>query len=124
MKTASSNIRNAHIQLLHKLPKESTKRATLEGYFLPYQELHLLCERWGRHWLDLARYADTSGDAPIPEAHLYRDYVIDSFNDDLPYDAFLVEQIAGDLLVKHDPKNSRPRAHHCDRLYRIGASVQ
>ena len=81
-------------------------------------------ERWGRHWLDLARYADTSGDAPIPEAHLYRDYVIDSFNDDLPYDAFLVEQIAGDLLVKHDPKNSRPRAHHCDRLYRIGASVQ
>ena len=39
-------------------------------------------ERWGRHWLDLARYADTSGDAadaPIPEAHLYRDYVINSF---------------------------------------------
>ena len=64
-------------------------------------------ERWGRHWLDLARYADTSGDAadaPIPEAHLYRDYVINSFNEDLPYDAFLVEQIAGDLLVKREPK--------------------
>jgi hypothetical protein len=64
-------------------------------------------ERWGRHWLDLARYADTSGDAadaPIPEAHLYRDYVIKSFNDDLPYDAFLIEQIAGDLLVKREPQ--------------------
>jgi len=64
-------------------------------------------ERWGRHWLDLARYADTSGDAadaPIPEAHLYRDYVINSFNDDLPYDAFLVEQIAGDLLAKREPQ--------------------
>ncbi|PHR95997.1 MAG: hypothetical protein COA78_29270 [Blastopirellula sp.] len=70
-------------------------------------------ERWGRHWLDLARYADTSGDAadaPIPEAHLYRDYVINSFNEDLPYDAFLVEQIAGDLLLKREPQTrSRER---------------
>ena len=63
-------------------------------------------ERWGRHWLDLARYADTSGDgadAPVPEAHLYRDYVIQSFNDDLPYDRFIIEQIAGDILAKKDP---------------------
>ena len=59
-------------------------------------------ERWGRHWLDLARYADTTGDgadAPIPEARYYRDYVIDAFNDDLPYNEFIREQIAGDLLV-------------------------
>ncbi len=58
-------------------------------------------ERWGRHWLDLARYADTAGensDYPIPQAYLYRDYVIDSFNADKPYDAFLHEQIAGDIL--------------------------
>ncbi len=64
-------------------------------------------ERWGRHWLDLARYADTSGDgadAPVPEAHLYRDYVIDSFNADLPYDKFIIEQIAGDVLAKRDPE--------------------
>ena len=63
-------------------------------------------ERWGRHWLDLARYADTSGDgadAPVPEAYLYRDYVIQSFNDDLPYNQFLIEQIAGDLLIKKEP---------------------
>jgi len=58
-------------------------------------------ERWGQHWLDLVRYADTAGDAadfPIPEAYKYRNYVIDAFNDDKPYDQFIREQIAGDLL--------------------------
>ena len=58
-------------------------------------------ERWGRHWLDIARYADTAGDAgdfPVPEAYKYRNYVIDSFNRDKPYDEFIREQIAGDLL--------------------------
>ncbi|HCK71191.1 MAG TPA: hypothetical protein DHW38_06400, partial [Planctomycetaceae bacterium] len=58
-------------------------------------------ERWGRHWLDLVRYADTAGDAadfPVPEAYKYRNYVIDSFNNDKPYDQFVREQIAGDLL--------------------------
>ena len=58
-------------------------------------------ERWGRHWLDVVRYSDTAGDAsdyPIPQAVLYRDYVINSFNHDKPYDQFLREQLAGDLL--------------------------
>lgn len=58
-------------------------------------------ERWGRHWMDLVRYADTSGDAsdyPIPQAAQYRDYIINSFNNDKPYDLFLREQIAGDLM--------------------------
>ncbi len=58
-------------------------------------------ERWGKHWLDLVRYADTSGensDYPIPQAYLYRDYVIWAFNRDLPFDQFVREQIAGDLL--------------------------
>jgi len=58
-------------------------------------------ERWGRHWLDVVRYADTSGcnsDFPIPQAAKYRDYVINSFNRDKPYDQFIREQIAGDLL--------------------------
>ncbi|MEZ6122064.1 MAG: PSD1 and planctomycete cytochrome C domain-containing protein [Planctomycetaceae bacterium] len=67
-------------------------------------------ERWGRHWLDQARYADTSGDGtdtPIPEARYYRDYVIQSFNDDLPWNQFLREQIAGDLLAKEQPENPR-----------------
>ncbi len=58
-------------------------------------------ERWGRHWLDLVRYADTAGDSgdfPVPEAYKYRNYVIDSFQDDKPYDQFIREQIAGDTL--------------------------
>jgi hypothetical protein len=63
-------------------------------------------ERWGRHWLDLARYADTAGDNsdyPIPQAHLYRDYVIDALNHDKPYDEFIREQIAGDILAGRGP---------------------
>jgi hypothetical protein len=58
-------------------------------------------EKWGRHWLDLVRYADTAGcnsDFPVPIAYLYRNYVIDAFNQDKPYDRFIREQIAGDLL--------------------------
>ncbi|MBL9169364.1 MAG: DUF1553 domain-containing protein [Verrucomicrobiales bacterium] len=63
-------------------------------------------ERWGRHWLDVARYADTAGDNadyPVPEASRYRDYVIDSFNQDKPYDQFVQEQLAGDVLAKDGP---------------------
>jgi cytochrome c553 len=58
-------------------------------------------ERWARHWLDLARYAETYGhefDFPIPDASQYRDYVIRAFNADVPYDQFVTEQVAGDLL--------------------------
>jgi hypothetical protein len=58
-------------------------------------------ERWGRHWLDVARYAESSGkerNYTFPQAWRYRDYVITSFNQDKPYDRFIREQIAGDLL--------------------------
>ena len=60
-------------------------------------------ERWGRHWLDVARYADNmgsiyNGDDTYPNAYTYRDYVIDAFNDDKPYDRFILEQIAADQL--------------------------
>ena len=64
-------------------------------------------ERFGRRWLDVVRYADTAGDGadfPIPEAHRYRDYVINAFNEDMPYDRFIREQIAGDLLARHGPE--------------------
>ena len=58
-------------------------------------------ERWARHWLDLARYADSDGfekDNVRPHAWRYREWVIDAYNRDLPYDQFVVEQLAGDLL--------------------------
>ena len=62
-------------------------------------------EQWGRHWLDVVRYADSSGfsnDYERPNAWRYRDYVIRSFNQDKPYDQFIIEQIAGD---EWDPEN-------------------
>jgi hypothetical protein len=60
-------------------------------------------ERWGRHWLDVARYADTKGyvftdERRFPSAYTYRDYVVRAFNTDLPYDRFLIEQLAADRL--------------------------
>ncbi len=69
-------------------------------------------ERWGRHWLDLVRYSDTAGetaDYPVREAYKYRNYVIDSFNRDTPYDQFILEQIAGDLLGKTDSADQYAR---------------
>ena len=64
-------------------------------------------EHWGRHWLDLARYADSEGfksDETRPNIWRYRDYVIQSFNEDKPYDRFIKEQIAGDELYPGDPQ--------------------
>src|SRR5215475_13413633 len=61
-------------------------------------------EKWGRHWLDVVRYADTAGDNsdyPVIAAYRYRNYVIESFNKDKLYDQFIREQIAGDILAKH-----------------------
>ena len=63
-------------------------------------------ERWGRHWLDVVRYADSNGfkaDETRPNIWRYRDYAIKSFNDDKPYDRFVKEQIAGDELYPGDP---------------------
>ena len=62
-------------------------------------------ERWGQHWLDVVRYADTDGfeyDALRPDAWRYRDYVISSFNNDKPFDRFILEQLAGDELAPGD----------------------
>jgi hypothetical protein len=64
-------------------------------------------ERWGRHWLDVVRYADSNGykaDETRPNMWRYRDYVIQSFNSDKPYDRFVKEQIAGDELYPGDPE--------------------
>lgn len=64
-------------------------------------------ERWGRHWLDVARYGESTGSSrnvPYPHAWRYRDYIIDAVNSDKPYDQFIREQIAGDLLPASTPE--------------------
>jgi hypothetical protein len=69
-------------------------------------------ERWGRYWLDVVRYSDTAGDNsdfPIPQMYLYRNWVISAFNRDLPYNQFVREQLAGDLLVSKDAAETRER---------------
>src|SRR4051812_48224134 len=69
-------------------------------------------ERWGRHWLDVARYADSNGlDENVAYGHAwrYRDYVVRSLNDDKPYDQFVIEQLAGDLL----PANEQASHEDC-----------
>ena len=68
-------------------------------------------ERWSRYWLDIARYADTKGyvfeeERRYPYAYTYRDYVIRAFNEDLPYDRFLKEQLAADQLVQGEDKRA------------------
>jgi mono/diheme cytochrome c family protein len=71
-------------------------------------------ERWGRHWLDVAGYADSEGysqdDSPRPHAYKYRDYVIRAFNADKPYSQFILEQLAGDELAGPKPALGDPAA--------------
>jgi hypothetical protein len=69
-------------------------------------------ETWGRHWLDVARYAESTGSTrnyPYHNAWRYRDYVIDSFNADKPYNTFVMEQVAGDLMPTRDPAQKNER---------------
>jgi len=72
-------------------------------------------EHWARYWLDVARYSDTKGDAPrqednrYPFAWTYRDFVIDAFNADLPYDQFILAQLAGDYLSAYLEKQAPPK---------------
>src|SRR5262249_39211749 len=79
-------------------------------------------ERWGRHWLDVARYADSGGfetDIVFANAWRYRDYVIRSFNADVPFDRFVKEQIAGDELYPDDRQ-----ALIATALYAIGPVLE
>lgn len=108
-------IRRAYFDLTGLPPEPEQARAFLaDDDPRAYETMidHLLAsprygERWGRHWLDLAGYADSEGgklsaDIPRPHAYRYRDYVIRAFNDDKPYDRFLMEQIAGDELFDYE----------------------
>ncbi len=77
-------------------------------------------ERWGRHWLDLARYADSDGyekDRARPNAWRYRQWVIDSLNRDMPFDEFTIEQIAGDLLPNASSEQKAATGFHRNTLH-------
>ena len=83
-------------------------------------------ERWARHWLDMARYADSNGflgDGLRPNAYVYRDWVIRAFNTDLPYDQFTIEQIAGDLLPQPSPDQIAATGFHRNAALNTEAGV-
>ena len=80
-------------------------------------------ERWGRHWLDVARFAESNGksrDVLMPHAWRYRNYVFDAFADGMPYDQFITEQIAGDLLPS-DSIDDRDRQRIASGFLAVGA---
>ena len=115
--TSPSNwLRRVHFDLIGLPPDESVQDDFMDSFREdPDQAREMIVdellasdhfgEHWGRHWLDLVRYAETCGhefDYPIPHAWRYRDWVIRAFNADVPYDRFLVEHVAGDLVA--DPR--------------------
>ncbi len=107
-------IRRIYLDLIGLPPTPDELRSALKGTSAELIERLLASphygERWGRHWLDLARYAETDGfehDLVRTHSWRYRDYVINSFNADKPYDQFIREQIAGDELWKSLPPEIR-----------------
>ena len=101
-------LRRLHFDLIGLPPSEKADLADEANYEKLVDQLlqsPRFGERWGRHWLDVARYAESNGresNLTFPHAWRYRDYVIDAFNANLPFDRFLTEQIAGDLLPAKD----------------------
>jgi hypothetical protein len=83
-------------------------------------------ERWGRHWLDLARFAESDGyenDRLRPDAWRFRDWVIDAVNGDMPFDQFTIEQLAGDLLKDATPRQKVAAGLHRHTLWNSAASA-
>ncbi|MDZ4289041.1 MAG: DUF1549 domain-containing protein, partial [Prosthecobacter sp.] len=83
-------------------------------------------ERWGRHWLDMARYADSNGflgDGVRPHAWRYRDWVIEAINRDLPVDQFTIEQLAGDLVPNPTPEQLTATGFHRNAALNTEAGV-
>ncbi len=85
-------------------------------------------ERWARHWMDLVRFAETSGhefDYDIPLAYRYRDYLIRAFNQDLPFNRFVIEHVAGDLLPepRRDPLTGTNESVLATGFYRLHEGV-
>src|SRR5436305_11298238 len=105
-------IRRAYFDLVWLPPSEESLDDDYEVVIDDLLASPRFGERWARHWLDLVRYAESRGhefDYNIPNAFEYRDYVIRTLNADLPYDQFVIEQIAGDLIQE-------PRLHQRDHF--------
>ena len=120
-------LRRAHFDLLGLPPEPESIEAFLQDPDWSSLLKELLAsphygERYGRHWLDVARYADSSGrerDYFFPHAARYRDYVIRSMNEDKPFTSFVKEQVAGDILYPEDKPSDERR--HATGFYTIGA---
>ena len=116
----------ADFERASKLDSEAARNELTERLLASEEYGH----RWAQHWLDLVRYADTAGDAadfPIPEAYKYRNYVIEAFNKDKPYNQFIQEQIAGDLMPCSDEEESWQRkiaTGYIAMTRRVGVSPQ
>jgi hypothetical protein len=101
--------RRLSFDLIGLPPSDSSNISNLSDYVDSLLNSPQFGEKWGRHWLDVARYAESNGNDGLsrnpsfPHAWRYRDYVIRAFNEDLPYDRFIAEQIAGDLLPADSP---------------------
>ena len=120
-------LRRAHFDLLGLPPDPESIVKFVQDPDWPSLLKELLAsphygERYGRHWLDVARYADSSGygrDYFFPHAAHYRDYVIRSMNEDKPFTSFVKEQLAGDILYPEDKPSDTRR--HATGFYTIGA---
>jgi len=123
-------IRRAYFDLIGLPPTPEEVRAFVDDHSPDaYKKVieHLLAsphygERWGRHWLDVGGYSDSvgdAGDAFRPVSYKYRNYVIEAFNKNKPFDRFLVEQLAGDQLVNYKP-GTRPSPEQHEALTATG----
>ena len=103
-----SSVKDLNTFLADKQPDHDARKAVVERLLASKQYgVH-----WGRHWLDVVRFGETSGAPgqwPIEDAWRYRDYVIDAFNADKPYPQFVQEQLAGDLMKADNPDQKRER---------------
>lgn len=120
MASSATWIRRVYIDLVGIVPTPEEVSSFIEDESLDAREKVIdqllasprYAERWGRHWLDLARYADSNGadeNHRYPVAWRYRDYVVDALNQDKPFDQFIVEQLAGDLLDSPNEKDRREK---------------
>ncbi|MBX7208318.1 MAG: DUF1549 and DUF1553 domain-containing protein [Verrucomicrobiaceae bacterium] len=100
-------LRRVHLDLVGLPPSDPSDKSDWADMVERLLDSPRYGERWGRHWLDLVRFAESDGfehDEVRPNAWRYRDYVVQSFNDDKPYDRFIREQLAGDELWPADPQ--------------------